>query len=187
VWKNIIAHEIERNQRNDSDSSVTTHRKPQIDIQSAPIILDATNSFINRQGELPMAHKLTRPTPQSIASYAKKHAPAVRKAQKQHHTSSTSVREADYNGHHIVVTTTYSIEVDGIALMGHMGVANDGSVHYHPIPNMRFTSAIDLVKQVIDVFPDEFAVPKRGHRERSTKMAGMNGIGNKVMRTARVK
>ena len=134
-----------------------------------------------------MANKLARPTPKSIASYVKKHAPAVRKAQKHHDMSSTSVREADYNGHHIVVTTTYRIEVDGIALMGHMGVTNDGSVHYHPIPNMRFTSAIDLVKQVIDVFPDDFAGRKRGSGGRSMKMGGMSGAGKMVKRTARVK
>ena len=67
-----------------------------------------------------------------------------------------TVREDDYRGHHIVVRTTYSIEVDGRAVTGHLGVTNDGRVHYHPVPNLSFTSAIDLVRRLIDTFPDEF-------------------------------
>ena len=91
--------------------------------------------------------------------------------------SSTSVREAQYQGHHIVIRTTYSVEVDGVRLMGHMGVSNDGSFHYHPIPNMRFDSAIDLVKQIIYVFPDDFSGrSSMGHRG-SMNMSGMKHKG----------
>jgi len=32
-------------------------------------------------------------------------------------------------------------------------------VHYHPLPNLSFGSAVDMVKQVIDAFPDEYAIP----------------------------
>lgn len=67
-----------------------------------------------------------------------------------------TVRESDYEGRHIVITTSYMIEVDGKPVTGHMGVGNDGRVHYHPVPNLSFASAVDLVKRVIDVFPDEF-------------------------------
>jgi hypothetical protein len=77
-----------------------------------------------------------------------------------------SVREADYHGHHIIVRTHYEIEVDGRAMKGHVGVTNDGQVHYHPVPNMSFASAIDLVKQLIDVFPDDF--PKKARRSSGT-------------------
>ena len=73
-----------------------------------------------------------------------------------------SVREADYAGHHIVVRTWYEVEVDGRMLMGHMGVTNDGQVHYHPLPNVAFDSAVELVKKLIDIFPDDFAKKGRG-------------------------
>ena len=68
----------------------------------------------------------------------------------------SSVREDTYRGHHIVIRTTYEITVDGRPITGHIGVANDGRVHYHPIPNVSFNSAIDVIRQLIDAFPDEF-------------------------------
>jgi hypothetical protein len=73
-----------------------------------------------------------------------------------------SVRVADYAGHHIVVRTRYEIAVDGRMLMGHMGVTNDGNVHYHPVPNLAFPSAVELVKKLIDIFPDDFSRKRRG-------------------------
>ena len=99
---------------------------------------------------------ITRPTTKSIASYVRRNALKVKKAQRQHHEASETVREANYKGHHIVVRTTYRIQVDGVPITGHMGVADDGRVHYHPVPNASFASAVDLVKQLIDVFPDDF-------------------------------
>jgi hypothetical protein len=74
-----------------------------------------------------------------------------------------SVREATYRGHHIVVHTTYRLEVDGIPVEGHMGVTNDGQVHYHAVPNLSFSSAIDLVRQLIDAFPDDFKAGGHTH------------------------
>lgn len=101
-------------------------------------------------------NSITRPTVKSIGSYVKKHAAQVEGTQGHHHATSETIREADYEGHHIIIRTTYQIEVDGTPVTGHMGVTNDGNVHYHPIPNMSFASAIDMVKQLIDVFPDDF-------------------------------
>ena len=72
------------------------------------------------------------------------------------HGDVESVREATYRGHRIVVRTRYRIEVDGVPIDGHLGVTNAGQVHYHAIPNYSFDSAVDLVKQVIDTFPDDF-------------------------------
>lgn len=105
---------------------------------------------------MPSKNPVTRPTVKSIGSYVKKHAPKVEETQGHQHAMSETVREADYEGHHITVRTTYQIEVDGTPITGHMGVTDDGSVHYHPIPNMSFASALDMVKQLIDVFPDDF-------------------------------
>jgi acetamidase/formamidase len=72
------------------------------------------------------------------------------------HGPKETVREATYQGHRIVIRTTYEIEVDGEPVSGHLGVANDGRVHYHPVPNLSFPSAVDLVKTLIDTFPDDF-------------------------------
>jgi alpha-tubulin suppressor-like RCC1 family protein len=102
------------------------------------------------------------PASATIASYVKRNAARVRKTQKPMHGKMESVREAMYQGHHIVVRTRYQIEVDGQMLMGHVGVTNDGQVHYHAVPNLSFASAIDLVKQLVDIFPDDFAKKRRG-------------------------
>jgi len=72
------------------------------------------------------------------------------------HGGTDSVREADYKGHHIVITTTYEITIDGTPFTAGLGVSNDGSVHYHGMPNVGFDSAVDLMKAVIDNFSDEF-------------------------------
>ena len=102
---------------------------------------------------------LARPTETTINSYIKKQSELFenQKGPGSHaHHASESIREAEYNGHRIVIKTTYQIEVDGKPISGHLAVTNDGQVHYHPIPNLSFASAIDLVKQLIDVFPDDF-------------------------------
>lgn len=92
---------------------------------------------------------------------------SLRRYQPQRHEphagATESVREATYRGHEIVIRTSYHLEVDGVAVEGHMGVTNDGQVHYHPIPNLSFNSAVDLVKQLIDTFPDDFRTQPAGH------------------------
>ena len=126
---------------------------------------------------------LARPDEKSIALYVKRNAPKVKMALRHRHEAMPSVREAEYKGHHIVVSTTYDIQIDGKPITGHMGVTDDGRVHYHPVPNVSCASAIDLVKQLVDIFPDDFTdrkgdrgthgghgMPaKRGTGSRSTK------------------
>ena len=80
-----------------------------------------------------------------------------------HDTS--SVRTAEHNGHHIVVQTTYKITIDGKPFNARLGVTNGGTVHYHGMPNAGFASAIDLVKSIIDNFPDEFEKGSGGGME----------------------
>lgn len=74
-----------------------------------------------------------------------------------------TVREAVHDGHRIVIRTSYSIEVDGRPVTGHLAVGNDGRVTYHAVPNLSFESAVDLVKRLIDAFPDDFDAPDGGH------------------------
>ncbi|MCE3224688.1 MAG: hypothetical protein K0S58_2868 [Nitrospira sp.] len=124
---------------------------------------------------MPSRKSLALPTTKSIASSVKKHAGQVKKIQTLRHGEAETVREAEYRGHHIVVRTRYDIEVDGRMVMGHMGVTNDGKVHYHPVPNMAFVSAIDMVKKLIDVFPDDFSSTgmgrKAGRKKKKARMA----------------
>ena len=125
-----------------------------------------------------------KPTTKSIAAYVKSNAARARKAQQMHHGESVVTREADYKGHHIVVRTKYEVEIDGKPLMGHMGVTDSGSVHYHPVPNMSFASALDMVRKIIDVFPDDF-----GPGAKRDPMPGMDhashGTSKKAARPGR--
>ncbi len=107
-------------------------------------------------------------TPEALAAYVARHLAQERAAvlaDHEHHTNE-SVRQATYKGHQITIRTTYVIDVDGVPIEGHMGVTNDGRVHYHAVPNLSFASAIDMVKQIIDAFPDDFTARKpdtQGH------------------------
>ena len=85
-----------------------------------------------------------------------------RKHDPHHGHGVETVREDHYRGHHIVVSTTYRVEVDGRPVTGHLGVTNDGRVHYHAVPNLRFASALELVRRLIDAFPDDFAQGEDG-------------------------
>ncbi len=123
---------------------------------------------------------LARPYENSIASYVKRNAPKVKMVLRHRHEALPSVREAEYKGHHIVVRTTYDIRIDGKPVTGHMGVTNDGRVHYHPVPNVSFSSAIDLVKQLIDIFPDDMGGRGGGHEtHRGRGMPAKRGTGSR--------
>ncbi|MDR4479406.1 MAG: hypothetical protein R3B37_06605 [Nitrospira sp.] len=117
---------------------------------------------------MPAKRTAMPPTAASIASYVERNAAHVKQTQQHRHHAADSLREATYQGHHIVVRTHYEIEVDGRSLIGHMGVTNDGHVHYHPVPNMSFASAIDLVKELINIFPDDFT-KKTSRRKRGAR------------------
>jgi len=69
--------------------------------------------------------------------------------------TATSDREATHDGHLIRIETTYLITIDAAPLEGHMEVLDNGSVHYHGLPNYAVPSAVDLVRLVIDHFGTE--------------------------------
>ena len=106
-------------------------------------------------------------TPDSLAEHVARNAPAMQQTGHAHGGDMESVRETTYRGHHIVIRTSYHIEVDGVPVEGHLGVTNDGRVHYHVVPNLSFASAVDLVKQLIDAFPDDFRQEGHAHEEHS--------------------
>lgn len=101
--------------------------------------------------------------PESIVQHVKQQTRGRRRAVHEHGAGMESVRELEYKGHRIAIRTSYAIEVDGVPIEGHMGVTNDGRVHYHAVPNLAFPSAIDMVKQLIDTFPEDFDRPSGGH------------------------
>ncbi len=96
--------------------------------------------------------------PDALVRSVAEHEDELRDLSQAHHSGPIeSVREITHRGHRIVVRTTYSITVDGTPIEGHLGVTNDGQVHYHAIPNLSFASALEMVEQVIDTFPEDFA------------------------------
>lgn len=68
-----------------------------------------------------------------------------------HKASFSSIRTAIHHGRNIKIKTTYRIEIDDEPITMHTAVMNDGSVHYHGLPNYSFGSAIDLAKKIIDI------------------------------------
>jgi hypothetical protein len=72
-----------------------------------------------------------------------------------------SVREANHKGHHIVIRTHYEISIDGKKLTAPFAVDDDGKVICHALPNYTSASAVELVKQIVDHYPDEFPVARR--------------------------
>jgi hypothetical protein len=72
------------------------------------------------------------------------------------HGDLSSERVAEHGGHRIVIRTTYEITVDGRPFDVQVVVDNAGHVYYHGLPTEDFASVVDLVKRVIDQFPDDF-------------------------------
>jgi hypothetical protein len=118
-----------------------------------------------------------KPTPQSIAKYVKRNAKRVKSCNKMKmgRGGTETLREADYKGHHIIVRTTYRVTIDSTPVTGVLSVSNDGQVHYHAVPNLSFDSAVDLVKKLIDVFPDDFK-KERSKGKRGVPRTDMPGM-----------
>lgn len=82
-------------------------------------------------------------------------------------TGVETIRQQIHDGHKIVIRTTYQIEVDGKVLKAPIGVDNSGQVHCHSLPNYQTVSALDMVKALIDNFPDDFAKHKTRAKPRA--------------------
>jgi hypothetical protein len=98
-----------------------------------------------------------------------------------HGHSMESVRTATHCGHEIVIKTCYEITVDGKSLASHLSVDDDGHVHTHALPEYAFTSAVDVVKKIIEAFPAEFPCDddEQGHDHGGTdSSSGQQGHGH---------
>lgn len=122
----------------------------------------AAPSLPTKNGFMPIKKSEALPTAKSISDYVTKntskevHSGMMMRGDTHHSTGAVSMREADYKDHKITVQTTYHIEVDGRPVTGHIDVSNEGTIAYHGLPNMSFDSTVDLVKMLIDQFPNDF-------------------------------
>jgi hypothetical protein len=118
-----------------------------------------------RSGKRSHAHKFPSRHPSDLLAYSYKRLKAGQPVAAGHaeHDKGPfeSVRETEYNGHKIAIRTQYEIRVDGKPFSGHVYVDNTGKVSTHALPTYSFASAVDLVKKMIDAFPDDFATKKK--------------------------
>jgi hypothetical protein len=92
---------------------------------------------------------------QSHPDWIKKKFPTYIEPHGKH--EATSVRELTHNGHVIRIITTYRVEVDGKPADMHLSVDEDGQVYTHATPFVTYASAVDLMKEVMDAYPDAFS------------------------------
>jgi hypothetical protein len=62
----------------------------------------------------------------------------------------SSVRRVEHAGHRLEIHTHYRILIDGQEFPDPIHVADDGTVHYHGIPQYSAPSAVDLVKVIAE-------------------------------------
>ena len=118
------------------------------------------------------AHKPTSRLPSDLLAYSYKQLKAGKPVAAGHaeHDKGPfqSVREAEHKGHKIAIYTQYEIRVDGEPFTSHVYVDNTGKVSTHALPAYSFVSAVDLVKKIIDEFPDDFTTKKKSPRSSSS-------------------
>jgi hypothetical protein len=98
-----------------------------------------------------------------------------------HHAGheTTVVREMAHQGHVVRIHTTYRVEVDGQPVRAHLSVDEDGRVFTHATPFVTYASALDLMRAVIDGYPDSFggepAGPPDPHHDHGGHAHGHGG------------
>jgi hypothetical protein len=118
------------------------------------------------------SHKSSSRSPSDLIAYSSKQLKAGKPVAAGHAEHDKrpfqSVREIDYKGHKIIIYTQYEIKIDGKPFSGHIYVDNRGKVSAHALPNYSFLSTVDLVKKMIDEFPDDLITKGKSHRSNST-------------------
>jgi hypothetical protein len=79
-------------------------------------------------------------------------------------THDKSVRTFTHKGHEISITTMYQVKIDRRIVHLPLLVSQDGRVQSHAVPNDSQLSAVDMVKTIIDLFPEDFEKKPRGRR-----------------------
>ncbi len=69
--------------------------------------------------------------------------------------SQMSERRFTHNGQECIIETHYKIFIGGEEFGGHLMVDQNGSVHHHGLPNYNFSSAVALVKTILDASQDQ--------------------------------
>ena len=116
---------------------------------------ESKKSGINAPDTSILAHYSPTEGAQSHPDWIKKKFPAYIEPHGNH--EATSVRELTHNGHMIRIITTYKVEVDGKPADMHLSVDEDGQVFTHATPFVTYASAVDLMKEVMDAYPDAFS------------------------------
>lgn len=79
-----------------------------------------------------------------------------------------SKREFTHKNHHILIKTSYEIQIDNMSVGGHIFVDDFGHLSCHAFPNYSFSSAVDLIKKIIDKYPIEFESDKKEVHEHGS-------------------
>ena len=61
-----------------------------------------------------------------------------------------NVRKFEYRGHTVRIVTRYEITIDNQPWEQNLQVLQNGTVHYHGLPQANLSSAVDMMKAVID-------------------------------------
>lgn len=113
--------------------------------------------------------------PASMARYLRKRA-----GEQGHHAGhATAARETVHDGHRILLETIYRVTVDGREVDLGITVDDAGQVHCHSLPNYQFASALDMVKTLIDQFPDDFRRSRPGSTTGPAHLAGGKHAANR--------
>ena len=118
-----------------------------------------------------------------IAQYFKRHRKKLKV--KVHDGPIKSVRVTKHRGREIKITASYDIRIDGRRLGGHLEVGNDGNVHNHALPNYKWTSMVDMCKQLVDSFPED--LPPAGKSPLRAVPVGKTGAQKQIKKTTKKK
>jgi hypothetical protein len=75
---------------------------------------------------------------------------------------SLSVRTVQHGGHTIRIETRYRVFIDEHLFPDPIHVGNDGTVHYHGLPQYSVPSAVELGKLIVDRMASAEAPPPIG-------------------------
>ena len=84
-----------------------------------------------------------------------------------HHGKMKTKRNLKHLGNVIEIETTYEIKINGENYNTHVMLGEDGALTTHAIPYMTFKSMTDLIKTLIELYPNEFKNHQNHHHHDS--------------------